>query len=118
MAIMNGSEDTNIIDIRRQHTEISVHDELLQQLRAPEGVEKTMPTLLLYDEIGLKLFEEITYLDEYYLTNAEIDALNNHSDTIAERVLSGTQLVELGSGYKPLDEFLSGQRLFVSPITY
>ncbi len=30
-------------------------------------------------EAGLKIFEEITFLDEYYLTNAEIQALERHA---------------------------------------
>lgn len=50
-------------------------------------------------EKGLKLFEEITYLDEYYLTNAEIEALAQHADAIAEHIPSGSRLIELGSGY-------------------
>ena len=49
-------------------------------------------------EKGLKLFEEITYLDDYYLTNAEIDALEKHADAIAEYVPAGSRVVELGSG--------------------
>jgi L-histidine Nalpha-methyltransferase / hercynylcysteine S-oxide synthase len=49
-------------------------------------------------EKGLKLFEDITYLDEYYLTNAEIDALRTHAAAVAERVPAGTRLIELGSG--------------------
>jgi L-histidine Nalpha-methyltransferase / hercynylcysteine S-oxide synthase len=49
-------------------------------------------------EAGLKLFEEITYLDEYYLTNAEIEALESHAREIAQRLSEGSRLVELGSG--------------------
>lgn len=37
-------------------------------------------------------------MDEYYLTNAEIDALTMHADTIAETIPHGAQLIELGSG--------------------
>ncbi|RMZ76963.1 hypothetical protein DV737_g4586, partial [Chaetothyriales sp. CBS 132003] len=47
---------------------------------------------------GLKLFEDITYLDEYYLTNAEIDALHAHSPAIAAQIPAGSRLIELGSG--------------------
>ena len=50
-------------------------------------------------EPGLKLFEQITYLDEYYLTNAEIEVLETHADAIARRIPEGSRLVELGSGY-------------------
>lgn len=55
--------------------------------------------MLLYDEAGLKLFEQITYLDEYYLTNAEIEVLERHADAIAERIPLDALVVELGSGY-------------------
>ena len=48
--------------------------------------------------MGLKLFEDITYLDEYYLTNAEIETLTLHASGIAARLPDGIQLVELGSG--------------------
>jgi L-histidine Nalpha-methyltransferase / hercynylcysteine S-oxide synthase len=49
-------------------------------------------------EAGLKIFEEITFLDEYYLTNAEIEALERHAGELAERLPEGSRLVELGSG--------------------
>ncbi|KKA16396.1 N-methyltransferase [Rasamsonia emersonii CBS 393.64] len=58
----------------------------------------SLPTVLLYDTRGLRLFEEITYLDEYYLTNAEIEVLTAHARTIAERMPDNAQLIELGSG--------------------
>lgn len=35
----------------------------------------TLPTMLLYNEKGLQLFEAITYNDHYYLTNSEIEIL-------------------------------------------
>lgn len=61
--------------------------------------EKTLPTLLLYDNKGLKLFEDITYLDEYYLTGQEIAVLERHAERIAERIPPDAILLELGSGY-------------------
>ncbi|MCJ1283302.1 hypothetical protein MMC26_002630 [Xylographa opegraphella] len=69
-----------------------------RKLRPAKHEEKKLPTLLLYDERGLKLFEEITYLDEYYLTNAEIEVLSRYADRIADRLVDGSQLIELGSG--------------------
>jgi uncharacterized SAM-dependent methyltransferase len=67
-------------------------------LRPDAGKEKTLPTLLLYDVDGLKLFEKITYLDEYYLTNAEIEVLETYADNIADRIKPNSIVVELGSG--------------------
>jgi uncharacterized SAM-dependent methyltransferase len=47
----------------------------------------------------LKLFEQITFLEEYYLTNAEIEVLESFANNIVERTVEGTRLVEFGSGY-------------------
>ena len=91
--------DVSIIDIRRNEIGFSIFDDLHQGIRPVHGGEKRMPTMLLYDERGLKLFEEITYLDEYYLTNAEIEVLARYADQIVERIQFGSQVVELGSGY-------------------
>ena len=58
---------------------------------------KTLPPVYFYDDEGSRLFDEITRLPEYYLTNAERQILRDHADDIAE--LSGADtLVELGSG--------------------
>lgn len=50
----------------------------------------------------MKLFEDITYLDEYYLTNAEIETLETHAGEIVARFPNNARLVELGSGYESL----------------
>jgi uncharacterized SAM-dependent methyltransferase len=42
--------------------------------------------------------KKITYLDEYYLTNAEINVLQKSADSIAEAIPSDSMVVELGSG--------------------
>jgi uncharacterized SAM-dependent methyltransferase len=41
---------------------------------------------------------QITYLDEYYLTNAEIDVLERSADDIAKSIPPSSMVVELGSG--------------------
>lgn len=90
----------NIIDIRSDAASIELKQLILDGLRSGEraGAEKTLPTLLLYDNAGLKLFERITYLDEYYLTGDEIEVLRKHAAQIAERVPDNAMVVELGSG--------------------
>ncbi|KAF2754585.1 hypothetical protein EJ05DRAFT_479553 [Pseudovirgaria hyperparasitica] len=88
----------NIIDIRRDADEFDILDCIHTGLRPADGGKKTMPTLLLYDEEGLKLFEKITYLDEYYLTNAEIEVLSLYADRIAQRIQPHSIILELGSG--------------------
>ncbi|ODV92841.1 hypothetical protein CANCADRAFT_94337 [Tortispora caseinolytica NRRL Y-17796] len=95
MSPARDSMGAKIVDIRRSaSTEpaISVAD-LKQSL-----THNQLPTLLLYDEKGLQLFEDITYVSEYYLTNAEIEILKTESEEIAFRIPDGSTLVELGSG--------------------
>ncbi|KAF2659086.1 hypothetical protein K491DRAFT_675797 [Lophiostoma macrostomum CBS 122681] len=95
---MASSGTTEIIDIRPGPTEFDILQDIKKGLRPANGGEKTLPTLLLYDETGLRLFEKITYLEEYYLTNAEIEVLEKYADDIAERVKPGSIVLELGSG--------------------
>ena len=40
--------------------------------------QKTLPSRWLYDQRGSELFEEITHLDEYYLTRTETAILRRH----------------------------------------
>jgi L-histidine Nalpha-methyltransferase / hercynylcysteine S-oxide synthase len=86
----------DIVDIRSDTAGIELKHEIRKGLS--NVGEKTLPTLLLYDEQGLKLFERITYLEEYYLTNEEIGVLKEHAKSIAEWIPDGALVVELGSG--------------------
>ena len=88
----------NIIDIRSDTAGIELTKLIREGLNVAKGNEKTLPTLLLYDESGLKIFEKITYLKEYYLTNDEIEVLSSHATEIAARISQDAMLVELGSG--------------------
>ena len=48
----------DIIDIQNARIEVNLKDEILAQMN-PEQGPRTLPTLLLYDERGLQLFEEV-----------------------------------------------------------
>lgn len=48
----------NIIDIRHDGAEIELKDEILASLTPKSGL-KSLPTLLLYDERGLQIYEEV-----------------------------------------------------------
>ena len=41
---------------------------------------------------------KITYLEEYYLTNYEIEVLQRSATEIAAKIPSGSMVIELGSG--------------------
>lgn len=49
---------------------------------------------------------QITYLDEYYLTNYEIELLKKSSAEIASKIPEGAMVVELGSGSVPVMSLL------------
>ncbi|KAL3460853.1 hypothetical protein BJX64DRAFT_289981 [Aspergillus heterothallicus] len=89
-------ERVDIVDIRENDLEFSLAHEIQKGLSS-KG-RRSMPTMLLYDTEGLKLFEKITYVEEYYLTNAEIEVLETHCRRIVGRIPSNAQLLELGSG--------------------
>lgn len=72
-------------------------DTILDSLDQPHS-QKTIPTFVLYDKLGLQLFDQITYLDEYYLTNAERAILENHADSLVEKVRDNSIIIELGAG--------------------
>ncbi|UNI16639.1 Ergothioneine biosynthesis protein 1 [Purpureocillium takamizusanense] len=94
-----GAPALDIIDIRRDKVEINLKDELAALFNPAAGAgARSLPTLLLYDAKGLQLFEDITYLDEYYLTNYEIELLKRSSAELASKIPAGSMVIELGSG--------------------
>jgi L-histidine Nalpha-methyltransferase len=77
--------------------------------RAPRVVEddvigglheqpKRLPCRLLYDEVGVSLFEQITGIDDYYPTRNELRLLDAHLPAIAAEVGIAARVVEPGSG--------------------
>jgi hypothetical protein len=56
--VQNSVPNFDIIDIRHDAVEISLKDEILSSLNPQSGL-KSLPTMLLYDERGLQLFEEV-----------------------------------------------------------
>ncbi len=69
--------------------------EILSGLRRPQ---KMISPKFFYDERGSKLFEDITQVPEYYLTDAEMEIMTSHADEIAARIGPQASLIELGSG--------------------
>jgi dimethylhistidine N-methyltransferase len=59
---------------------------------------KSIPSRFFYDAKGSDLFEQITELEEYYPTKAEIALLDGYAAEIAALVGAGVCLVEFGSG--------------------
>jgi L-histidine N-alpha-methyltransferase len=66
-------------------------------LRGLTSNPKELSPQWFYDERGSELFDAITRLPEYYLTDRERDLLREHADEVAALTQANT-LVELGSG--------------------
>ena len=62
------------------------------------GSPKTLPSKLLYDSRGACLFDQITMLDEYYLTRAEVETLTDRAAEIAALAGPRCAVIEFGSG--------------------
>ncbi|NLY94173.1 MAG: L-histidine N(alpha)-methyltransferase [Myxococcales bacterium] len=69
-----------------------------EALRGLSATPKTLPSKLLYDEVGSALFERITQLDAYYPTRTERAILEARMPDIAELVGADAWVVEMGSG--------------------
>ena len=59
--------------------------------------KKSLPTQYLYDDLGSKLFEEISETKEYYLTRTEKQILEFNASDIVNEVLP-SEIFEFGSG--------------------
>ncbi len=79
-----------------RHAEHNFSSDVLVGLsRSP----KELPSRYFYDEKGSRLFQKITELPEYYLTNCENEILNTQKNTISSLMQGQVfNLVELGAG--------------------
>ena len=87
-----------IIDISNDAQEFNLLEMTRNSLGPTEGDTPRFPALLLWDQKGLKFFEEITYSDDYYPIHNELDLLKQHGDEIARNIKPNSLLIELGSG--------------------
>jgi dimethylhistidine N-methyltransferase len=68
---------------------------VLEGLSRPQ---KALPSRFFYDARGSALFEQITTLDEYYLTRTELDLLERHAGDMAALIGPRASVIEFGSG--------------------
>ena len=74
------------------------NDELDAVLDGLGQPQKTISSKYFYDEPGSVLFEEITRLPEYYLTDTELGIMQEHVAEMADRIGPCASLIEFGSG--------------------
>ena len=68
---------------------------LIEGLSQPQ---KKISPKYFYDETGSQLFEKITELPEYYLTDAELDIMRERVDEMGALIGRQASLIEFGSG--------------------
>ncbi len=60
--------------------------------------DKSISPKYFYDETGSQLFEQITRLPEYYLTDTELQIMEAHVDEMTALIGPSASLIEFGSG--------------------
>jgi dimethylhistidine N-methyltransferase len=76
-------------------TNVDFANEVWRGLRS---TPKRIPSKYLYDERGSQLFNEITQLDEYYLTRTERKIIEDNAGVIFELAPTINEIVEFGCG--------------------
>ena len=96
--------EPHIVQLPRIDAATPLCEEIIKGLQKPQG-QRGLPTILLYDEQGLTLFDEITTkVAEYYLFPAEEEVLREHGGEIVRLmhgggpVRDGEVVLELGAG--------------------
>ncbi|EHK46016.1 uncharacterized protein TrAtP1_013106 [Trichoderma atroviride] len=80
---------------------------------------RSLPSLLLWDAVGLNLYEKITESPDYYLTRVEADVIRNNVDAIVQSIGANGVILELGSGSLAKTSIILGE--FAKreiPVTY
>ena len=73
-------------------------DEITAIVAGLSQPKKSISPKYFYDEAGSKLFEDITRLPEYYLTNTELGIMEACVEDIAQLAGERASLIEFGSG--------------------
>jgi dimethylhistidine N-methyltransferase len=73
-------------------------DELDAIIAGLRKTQKMLSPKYFYDDAGSRLFEEITELPEYYLTDTELEIMTRHIDEMTGMIGEQAGLIEFGSG--------------------
>ncbi|MBI4005324.1 MAG: L-histidine N(alpha)-methyltransferase [Gammaproteobacteria bacterium] len=79
--------------------------------------QKSLPSKYFYDDAGVKLFDEICRLDEYYLYHTELRMLPQISQELSQMISGELDVIEFGAGslikIRLLLEHLNGVRHYM-----
>lgn len=87
--------------ISTENTAISNTQFLNETLEGLKAEPKYMHSKYFYDEMGNRIFQQIMNMEAYYLTNAEMEIMQQQADEIATAISGnyiGFDLIELGAG--------------------
>lgn len=97
---VKSSTDNTFQEQTSAETRSSDNDEIQQLIsQGLRSSPRSLPSLLLWDSVGLDLYEKITESPDYYLTRVEADVIRNNVDAIVQSVGANGVILELGSGY-------------------
>lgn len=81
--------------IRRQMESVDLREQIYSGL---SSTPLQMPSLLLWNDEGQRLFEKLSQTPDYYLNEKEIEILSHKADEIVGSIPPGSVLIELGCG--------------------
>ncbi len=89
---MNTNHEESVVD------SLSIFEEDI--LKGLMAANKSLPSKYFYDAKGDELFQQIMHLEEYYLTNKELEIFNSHKQGILDTISDGEpfRIIELGAG--------------------
>jgi len=100
------NREIHVLDIRPKDASRQFADEIIKGLGAPFN-KKTLPTKVLYDEVGLNLFDKFSaetpdyrpFVSELEIFKLQGDGIMKamHSHT-SDAIVPGEAIVELGAG--------------------
>ena len=89
-----------VVDIGGSNMYDDVAKRLEETLTAPYSStsKPTLPDELLYDDVGLPIWNEIIFTPEFYQTHDEIALFDKHGADVAARCQAGVTIIDLGAG--------------------
>lgn len=77
---------------------MNLREELVASLTRPASF-RSIPSILLWDDRGQELFEDIMNCPKYYPFKAELALLRKYSDLMVTATGQSRLIIELGAGY-------------------
>lgn len=93
--LLEPEDNPIIIDIRQRDDSLDLKGEINAGLRSQPP---TLPSLLLWDDEGQKLFDQFSQTPSYYPFHSEIEILGRHGSDIGATAPADGALLELGCG--------------------